>query len=172
MGHSGCDQARAEHSLWFAPCAPITGGIVRGVTNDAATFEDAFNLLCGDKIGEGCYRSVFECKLRPEWVVKVENGEARRFCNVLEDEFWATHHTTEAVKRWLAPCIHLSPDARLLIQLRTDPVPSHFRFPKQLPHFLNDVKKSNFGLLKGKLVTHDYAFVINKPNLRPVPATW
>ncbi len=134
--------------------------------------EDAYNLLCGDKLGEGCYRTVFECTLLPDLVVKVENGTSRRFCNVLEDEFWAHNKDVAAVAKWLAPCKFISPDGRILLQRRTDPIPGHFELPAQIPHFLNDVKKSNFGLLDGRLVCHDYAFVINHPSVRPRRATW
>ena len=39
---------------------------------NGATYEDAFNLLCGKLLGEGIHRKVFECRLRDDLVVKVE----------------------------------------------------------------------------------------------------
>ena len=52
-------------------------------------YEDAFNMLCGDLLGEGIHRKVFECKIRPDLVVKVESDTTSRyFANVLEMKFW------------------------------------------------------------------------------------
>ncbi len=129
--------------------------------SNAATFEDAFNLLCGDKIGEGVHRTVFACRLHDDLVVKVEAEPAfRYFANVLEMKFWSD--ADKWMRGWLAPCRYLSPDGRILLQDRCDPVPSDFDFvmPERVPAFLTDLKRGNFGMLKGNLVCVDYAMVI------------
>lgn len=129
-----------------------------------ATFEDAFNLLCGDKLGEGIHRTVFECRIRPDLVVKVEDEEWRSFANVREQRFWDDHEHMPDVAKWLAPCESLSPDGRILLQRRVTPV---LELPKQLPNFLTDRKAENFGMLGKRLVCVDYSTVIMpKPSTR------
>lgn len=137
-----------------------------------ATFEDCFNMLCGEKLGEGIHRQVFACKLRPELVVKIEQQEMRYFANVIENKFWGDHQNVKEIARWLAPCEFLSPDGRLSLMRRTDPVPSNFKLPDKLPGFLTDLKRSNFGLLDGRLVCVDYAFTISNPSMRLRKANW
>jgi hypothetical protein len=67
------------------------------------TFADAFNLLCGDKIGDGIHRTVYACPLMPGWVVKVENAFNRYFANVFESKFWDDHKHAPKIAEWLAP---------------------------------------------------------------------
>lgn len=139
---------------------------------NAATFEDTFNLLCGDKIGEGIHRTVYECSLRPDLVVKVENSNLRYFANVLEMTFWNDHSAYKAVSRWLAPCKYLSPDGRVMLQQRVDPLPIGKSLPDRLPAFLTDHKKENFGVLNGKVVCVDYAMTITNPSTRLTKVHW
>lgn len=120
-------------------------------------FEDCYNLLCGDKLGSGIHRQVFSCRLRPELVVKVENAEWRYFANVYEQRIWDT--APKEVRKWLAPCEYLSPDGRILLQRRCDPVPIDYKLPKMLPKCFSDIKISNFGILNGSLVCLDYAIL-------------
>jgi len=137
-------------------------------------FEDAFNLLCGRLIGEGIHRTVFACRVRPDLVVKVEHSEGydRYFANFQESKFWTDNQHYEAVSKWLAPSEYLSPDCRLLLQQRCDPVPSDYKLPEKMPSFLTDFKRENFGILKGKLVCLDYAMTIPKPDTRLKKASW
>jgi hypothetical protein len=136
------------------------------------TFADAFNLLCGDKIGEGIHRTVYECALMPGWVVKVENVFNRYFANVFESKFWADHEHAVQIAQWLAPCGNMSPDGRLLLQKRVDPVPLNYELPEKMPAFLCDFKPSNYGLLDGRLVCVDYAMIIPNPSLRLAKVKW
>lgn len=140
--------------------------------SEAATFEDAFNLLCGELLGEGIHRKVFECKLRPELVVKVEQDERRYFANVFEERFWTEHEHYSKVAAWLAPCEFLSPDGRLLLQRRVDPLPSGYELPERVPSFVTDMKRSNFGLLDGRLVSVDYSMFLMNPSTRLKKADW
>lgn len=135
-------------------------------------YEDAFNMLCGREIGAGIHRTVFECKIRPDLVVKVEAGERRYFANVLEMKFWDDHAHHSATAKWLSPCEYMSPDGRILLQKRADPLPSDEPLPAKLPAFLPDVKRDNFGLLDGRLVCIDYAMTIPSPSLRLKKVDW
>lgn len=140
---------------------------------DSATFEDAFNLLCGEKLGNGIHRTVYRCRLRSDLVVKVEEQDYRQFANVLEQRFWDDHCHYEPVARWLAPCEFLSPDGRILLQRRVDPLPRvGAALPDALPAFLTDVKRDNFGILDGRLVCFDYAATIPNPSTRLRKVDW
>ncbi len=134
--------------------------------------EDAFNLLAGKLIAEGIHRKVFECRLRPDLVVKVEFEEDwRYFANVHEDKFYSD--APPAVKEWLAPCRYLSPDGRILLQDKVQPITDKTKLPEKIPAFLGDVKPENFGWLNGKLVCVDYVYVNTpKPSVKLVKATW
>jgi len=140
------------------------------MSGNAATFEDCFNMLCGRKIGEGIHRTVYECKIRPDLVVKVENQEMRYFANVMEDKFWADHQYYEKVAKWLCPIEFLSPDGRLLLMRRAEQ--GNITFPDQLPSFLTDLKPENFGMLEGRLVCIDYALTVPNPNTRMKKVNW
>jgi hypothetical protein len=138
----------------------------------AEAFQDAFNLLCGKKIGEGIHRNVFECRVRPDLVVKVETDEWRYFANVLEMKFWSDHQHYAKVADWLAPCEFMSPDGRVLLQKRVLPLRDGDALPPKLPSFLSDVKRDNFGLLEGRIVCMDYAMTIPSPSVRPKKVDW
>jgi hypothetical protein len=144
--------------------------MIEGITE--RTFEDAFDLLCGDLLGRGVHRKVFACKLLPALVVKVEYDELRYFANFREQAFWDEHQDYPRVAEWLAPCEFLSPDGRVLLQRRVDPLPAGYAMPEQLPHFLPDHKRENYGLLDGRFVCVDYSMVVTSPSLRPRKVTW
>lgn len=117
------------------------------------TYEDAFNLLCGRKIGDGMTRTVFECNVRSDFVVKVEDDEPRsHFQNLMEWFVWkrvcGTHY-----EKWFAPVVEISPDGRLLLMKKTRPMGEP---PTKMPTFFTDFKTSNYGLYEGRIVCHDY----------------
>lgn len=120
-----------------------------------ATYADAFNLLCGRQIGSGMTRTVFECSVAPQYVVKVENAEIRtHFQNMMEWFVWNRVVGTD-MEKWFAPVHEISPDGRCLVMHRTTPI-SGIHLPKRMPAFFTDFKPANFGLLKDKVVCHDY----------------
>lgn len=126
-------------------------------------FEEAFNLLCGDKLGYGVSRNVFECTLVPDCVVKVET-DPRRFQNVMEWEIWQRVRDTPA-SRWFAAARWISPNGKILIMERTRP-PAATEYLEKVPAWFTDLKRQNWGMAKadkkdGKpgrewLVCHDY----------------
>lgn len=140
----------------------------------ARIHEDAFNLLCGNLLGGGIHRKVFECRLRPDLVVKVEDdgSEWRNFSNVKEYAFWSDHQDYAAVSKWLAPCEYLSPDGRISLQRRVRIAGPTDVMPEKLPGFLTDLKRTNFGWLDGRLVCVDYAWTVPSPKVREVKAEW
>lgn len=136
-------------------------------------YEEAFNLLCHEKIGSGIHRDTFQCRIDPKLVVKVETDLPwRYFANVLEMKFWSDHQHCEQIAKWLAPCRYLSPDGVILLQERCEPLRASDRLPDKLPSFLTDIKRDNFGLLNGRVVCFDYALNIPSPSMRLKRADW
>lgn len=112
------------------------------------------DLMVGELIARGTYREVYAFGMHPqEWVVKIENSNARAFCNAAEWEFWCHTETYPEVRRWLAPCSKISMDGNVLVQARTQPLK---KLPDELPDFLTDIKRENFGIYRGRVVAHDY----------------
>lgn len=129
--------------------------------SDVKIYEQAFNLLCDEKIGHGMSRTVFSSKLLPRSVIKTEDV-AQKFQNVIEWETWQRVKDT-AYSRWFAECQWISTDGSVLIMERTQPA-TPAEYPVQMPRFLTDFKRRNYGISpsnkdgtgKRWLVCHDY----------------
>lgn len=117
---------------------------------------DCAGMAIGKKLGNGVGRQVFVYELNPRYVMKIEQAG---FQNVIEWEIWRATHDTK-FSRWFAPARHISGLGSILLMERTLPAPRS-AFPKKMPEFLGDLKYSNFGLLNGKLVCHDYGKLSN-----------
>lgn len=120
--------------------------------------QDIFHILCGKVLGIGVARTVYECRLREDLVVKIETP-VKSFQNVNEWLFWEAWNTDKDISRWLAPCVDISPCGTTLLQKRTATALTT-KYPAMMPKFLTDLKRSNYGMYKGKLVCHDYGLVI------------
>lgn len=117
--------------------------------------EDAFNFLCGNLIGRGMDRDVFECNLRKDVVIKVEAADVRcRFQNLQEWMVWGRIAGTE-FEKWFAPVLEISPNGRCLMMARTE-VLGQAELPDRMPAFFTDFKRQNFGRYQGRIVCHDY----------------
>jgi len=111
--------------------------------SEQSNHREAFNLLCDEKIGAGMSREVYSSKILPDCVIKVEDGSGQ-FQNIVEWETWRRVADTP-FSRWFAACRWISPNGQILIMERTiRPGPNDF--PEQLPAFLCDFKRENFGL--------------------------
>ncbi len=117
------------------------------------TEKDFFYTFCGERLGKGIGREVFECRLDPSLVVKIED-HAGSFQNIVEWETWHEVRETEFAK-WFAPCVQISSCGIILLQKRTTPKKARF-YPKEMPAFLGDYKHTNYGWYKGHLCAHDY----------------
>jgi hypothetical protein len=115
--------------------------------------EDCFNMMCGELVGSGSRRKVFDFNFMSNHVVKVEQ-DPHSFQNIHEWEVWRSVSETDYAK-WFAPCKYISPNGQILIMERTLPLDNQ-KYPKLIPAFFTDTKYGNFGLLKGKFVCHDY----------------
>lgn len=101
--------------------------------------------------GSGLSRVVYTSKLFPEVVFKLE-PPGEHFQNVMEWEYWNQVEYTPVAK-WFAPALAISSCGRVLAMKRTKP--ARF-YPDEMPMFLTDFKKSNYGMYKGRVVCHDY----------------
>ncbi len=130
----------------------------RGYFTANAISADLFDAMCGEHLGGGCGREVYVSRLDPDLVIKIETGTGR-FQNQMEWRVW-DELSGRPEGKWLAPCVSISPNGSVLIQKRTAPLRRRemVRHPR-LPEFLTDVKMSNFGILDGKLVSHDYGYI-------------
>lgn len=114
-------------------------------------------VLLGKQLGQGVYRKVFECRLDPTLVVKVEDEATGIFCNVLEWQNWVDWRDVPNVAKWLAPCVSISPNGAVLLMKKATKIGANEVLPSRLPHFISaDLKAENFGWFEGRLVKVDY----------------
>ena len=135
---------------------------VMGFNFSERVFQEFADFMLGEFIDSGSSRTVYECLIKPEYVIKVENSK-HTFQNVKEWEFWQTWKHDKNARKWLAPCHFISDSGTFLIMERTEPLPKA-RVPQKVPKFMTDLKKSNFGLLNNKVVCHDYGHVVYQIN--------
>ena len=123
--------------------------------------KEAFEMMKGEHLGTGSFRSVYCNRLNPEQLLKIEGDTHQRyqFCNVIEWIFWNDNKENPKIAKWLAPCVSISSNGKILIQRRVDLIPINYELPKKLPAFLTDLKRDNFGLLDGRLVCLDYGLL-------------
>ena len=125
--------------------------------------------FCGKKIGEGCYRTVYEFKLDSRWVVKIE-GENTEWCNITEWMNWWNNKTWTNLTNFLAPCLFISSGGHILIQRKVKK--KHIKYyPSEIPSLFTDRKYGNFGWIGKRFVCHDYAYLV-LTNIKMSKAKW
>lgn len=125
---------------------------------------DLIRMFVGEKIGSGLYRSVYRFNLNPDkYVIKIEPNSTE--CNANEFLIWnevsGLIGPLAWVRDWFAPILYMSPDAKILIMEKTNPIfPKNItNYPDKVPNFFSDIKVDNFGWINGKFVCHDYGFI-------------
>ncbi len=131
---------------------------------------DFLRMIAGDILGAGAFRIVFQHEHRKDLVLKFE-PRAHSFHNIAEWDFWTDNQDNEAIARWLAPCEYISPCGIILVMKKTSK-PRAEDYPNMLPAFLTDLKRKNFGMYKGHLVSHDYGMYQMKVSTRRTKAKW
>ena len=111
--------------------------------------------VCGQRLGHGCSREVYDCRIRSNAVIKIETAPGY-FANVQEAATWELVKDHPDHARWFAPVLGISSCGRILLQSKTKR-PALSDLPDLLPTYFTDTKVENFGMLKGRLVCHDYA---------------
>ena len=121
--------------------------------NGSAVISDFGHAFLGQRLGCGIGREVYEFLPDRSKVAKVETT-TQSFQNIREWETWSELADTPHAK-WLAPCRLISPCGIVLLMDRTEPVRER-DMPARLPAWLSDLKRENYGILKGRFVCHDY----------------
>lgn len=119
-----------------------------------AVAKDVAGFFVGAHLGSGESRDVFAAAQCPTQVLKIETGHSS-FYNIREWDIWQEVKRGPMAK-WLAPCIAISGSGIMLVQARTKPLVKTDKLPARVPAFLCDIKPSNWGWYKGRIVCHDY----------------
>jgi hypothetical protein len=125
---------------------------------------EIIDFLCGDLLGQGCFRDVYEYPLDPNWVIKIEREDG---CgeNWSEYRIWGAVMETEH-KKWFAECSWISNNGLVMLQKKTEPFykddKKWKKAPDKIPNYFTDIKADNFGWVGKQLVCHDYSFTLEK----------
>ena len=134
---------------------------VQKIVDNSDVITDMVNSLCGQHLGDGLYRSVYEYQLDHNYVIKLEGASTN--CNLVEYLMWeeikGLCNDLAWVKEWFAPVKWISPNGRVLVMRKT--VQKNRPRPDKVPKFLWDVKANNFGWIGNKFVCHDYGQFYN-----------
>lgn len=117
---------------------------------------DLIGAIFGEHIGSGASRQTYVYEPNEAYVIKLED-KAKWFQNIEEWNTWLTVKDTKHAK-WFAPCAWISPCGTILLQRRTEIVCAK-GIPSKIPDYFTDLKLSNFGLLDGRFVCHDYGII-------------
>lgn len=146
----------------------VTTNFIDMFKEDIFLLGDFADFFCGDVIGQGETRSVYEYKIDPRFVIKIDRGGC--FNNVAEWDIWNNLKNTPH-GNFLAPCISISSCGRIMMQRRT--TPAHIeKMPKSIPSFFTDTKLQNWGRLGNLIVCHDFANHKFYTNIRMINASW
>ena len=130
-----------------------------------------FRTMCGQRIGGGASRDVYEFVPDSSLVVKFEVRNSM-FQNVIEWETWKEVMETEHAA-WFAPCKLISPCGTVLLQKRTEKIRD--KYPEKMPSYFTDFKYTNYGMYNDHIVCHDYGtnrMVVTGMNKRMRTANW
>lgn len=131
----------------------ITTNFIDLFKEDIFLLGDFTDFFCGNRIGEGCSRSVFEYRIDQRYVVKIDR--TNKFDNVAEWDIW-NNLKDGPYGKYLAPCLSISSCGRVMLQRRTIPVKAS-QLPDKIPVFFADTKLQNWGRIGKNIVCHDYA---------------
>lgn len=137
--------------------------------NDIVLTADLFTLLCGDEIGEGIGRKVFQHATDESLVVKIAITQEGVRCNSNEYTLWEEIQGLKGdlawVKDWFAPVVGISENANILVMKKTQKK-SEKKRPTEIPSFILDAHYDNFGWLGNKFVCHDYGVIFGFLNYK------
>lgn len=116
--------------------------------------------FCGEEIGSGSCRTVYEFKLNPNYVVKYERDMDRGlFANVTEWRNYINNRYDIKLGPWLAPIELINEGGTILIQRRAKQK-SFDKYPEYIPSNFTDRKYQNFGWIGKRFVCVDYSYMI------------
>lgn len=113
-------------------------------------------------VGNGISRTVYKHPSDPRKVVKIE--EAGYFQNLNEWLLWQQWKSQPALSRWLAPCYEISADGRRLVMEYVHDL-EPWKPITEIPNWLREPQKENFGYMGKKIVCRDYGYLIKRLQL-------
>lgn len=122
--------------------------------------------MCGQRLGNGSFRVVYEHAFDDTLVIKVANCEMNRFHNWLEWMTW--NRAPRHLRKMLAPIEAISSDGQYLIMRRADVVGCSLSLSDsaesastygRLRALFAEIRPTNVGMLDGCLVAVDYALM-------------
>lgn len=130
-----------------------------GLLCKGADLRKCIKQLCGERIGSGLYRGVYELKIDPDYVVKVECNPAQSdFVNAMEWRNYIQYQMTP-MGELMCPCLCINETGQILIMKRCEPA-TRRELPKKIPAAFTDLKVDNFGKIDGRVYIMDYAFLV------------
>lgn len=115
--------------------------------------------ICGERIGWGMHRVVYEYKHNPNYVVKIEYSlKDKEFANITEYRNWE-YNKESPLGKWLAPVIFITKNGKISIQRKIEHGFVN-KYPKTIPVVFTDLKKQNYGWMDGRFVCCDYAYIV------------
>jgi hypothetical protein len=117
------------------------------------------SILIGEQLGySGLSRTTFAMRYNDNAVIKIENTNEGVFQNVIEWRAWCFISQDEKLSQYFAPCYEISRCGTVLIQARTQPIPDDLELV-EMPDFVGDFKKMNWGMIEDRPVLHDYGIL-------------
>lgn len=115
--------------------------------------------FCGELLGYGLYRDVYELKLDKRFVVKIERDMSQgMFANATEFRNYVNTKEWTFFSDYLAPCNWISETGQIMIQAKIE-FRAKKEYPKMIPAMFTDTKIENFGWIGDKFVCCDYSFI-------------
>lgn len=136
--------------------------------------KEFMRLICDQHLGGGSTRDVWGSSWLPGVAFKFEPNEGA-FANIGEWEFWQETEDQPWQRKWLAPCLAISPCGGVLAMKRCSVIEID-RLPKEVPVWATDTKITNWGMMEDKdgyrAVMLDYHMVISTLTKRTKRPDW
>lgn len=136
---------------------------------DNLSTEQILRKYKGTRIGTGIARRVYEIKGLDGYVMKVQ--KKGYWCNVLEWSHWVHNQYWEWLAKYLARCVAMTWDGKILIQERIYPWNIE-DYPEKLPWMFTDTKYQNYWFVDGQIKCCDYHTLLLWNTIRPRKVLW
>lgn len=143
------------------------------ILHDRIIGTEFFNFTCGELLGSGTSRFVFEYRPDKKYVVKIDCSNV--MSNNMEWQIWHEIQFIDKLQIWFAPVTSMSTSGRVMLQRRCKTGIPYNQYHLKIPDFFTDLKYENWGMLNGKMVCFDYAstkFLDLSMNYKLVSAKW
>lgn len=127
--------------------------------------------LCAEQLGSGQYRDVFVLKQDRRFVVKIERDfSTGEFANASEWRNYINNRDDWFIRGWLAPIAQVTLNSQILVMRRARHGAIE-TYPRYIPAWLTDCKRTNYGFIGSRFVCCDYSF-LTRESRRMKRARW